>query len=135
VVKHGQLIYVELKSGQSDRGSAWITRAQVSKSGRTLYFNGRALKSLFGSGVYANYICMQTGDEFWVSGVKVRGGDRHWAGGGPVMVDARVLDDYLRVRGVSSLDQAVYSVVHDLQDTDVSKLHELENKPGGSTDE
>ncbi|MEQ1894069.1 MAG: hypothetical protein ABL998_16125 [Planctomycetota bacterium] len=131
MVKDGQLIYVELKSGQSDRGPAWITRARVSKSGRTVYFNGRALKSLFGSGVYANYVCMETGDEFWVSGVKVRGGDRHWAGGGPVMVDARVLDDYLRFRGLPALDPATYPVIHDIVDTDVSKLSELENRPGG----
>jgi hypothetical protein len=129
MVKHGQLIYVELKSGQGNRGPAWITRAHVSKSGRTIYFDGRALKSLFGRGVTADYFCRETGEEFWVSGVKARGGDRHWAGGGPVRVDERVLDDYLRVRGVSALDPAAYPVVHDLRDTDVSRFHDLENRP------
>jgi hypothetical protein len=36
--------YIELKSGYHDDGPAWIARVLVSKSGRTVYFNGKALK-------------------------------------------------------------------------------------------
>lgn len=132
MVAQNQLIYIELKSGRGDSGPAWITRAQLSKSGRTVYFNGRALKRLGGQGISGNYYCAETGDELWVSGVKRRGGDRHWAGGGPVMIDERVLEDYLEdyleLRGLSELDPLTYRVVSGIKDTDVSKFHDLENK-------
>jgi hypothetical protein len=70
------LRYVELKSGHSDNGLAWIGYVTQSKSGRTLYFNGRGLMKLKGqrrgdSG--GNYIGMETGESFWVSGVKGTG--------------------------------------------------------------
>jgi len=42
------LRYVELKSGHSDDGSAWIGYVTSSKTGRTVYFNGRALMKLKG---------------------------------------------------------------------------------------
>jgi hypothetical protein len=35
------LKYIELKSGHSDNGPAWIGYVTPSKTGRTLYFNGR----------------------------------------------------------------------------------------------
>ena len=128
MIEQDQLIYIEHKSGYGDAGPAWITRARLSKSGRTVYFNGRALKRLGGRGISGNYYCMETGDEFWVSGVKVDGGDRHWAGHGPVMVDRRVVQDYLALRGLSALDPGAYPVVADITDTDVSRFHDLENE-------
>ena len=42
------LRYVELKSGYADNGPAWIGYVTPSKSGRTLYFNGRALRKFKG---------------------------------------------------------------------------------------
>jgi len=42
------LRYVELKSGHFDDGPAWIGYVTPSKTGRTLYFNGRALRKLKG---------------------------------------------------------------------------------------
>ncbi|MCA8944344.1 MAG: hypothetical protein KDB80_17395, partial [Planctomycetes bacterium] len=109
-------------------GPAWISRARLSKSGRTIYFDGRALKRLAGRGVSGNYFCVESGDEYWISGVKRAGGDRHWAGRGPIMVDHRVLADYLALRGVSSLDPIDYPVVSDIEDTDGSKFHDRENR-------
>ncbi|MDF1790171.1 MAG: hypothetical protein P1U82_30210 [Verrucomicrobiales bacterium] len=129
MIERNQLIYIEHKSGHAHSGPAWITRAQVSKSRKTIYFNRRALKRLGGQGISGNYYCLETGDEFWVSGVKVTGGDRHWAGNGPVMVDKRVLESYLVHRGLMTLDPSVYKVDSNLKDTDVSRFHDLENVP------
>jgi hypothetical protein len=128
MIEQGQLIYIEHKSGHHDAGPAWITRARLSKSGRTVYFNGRALKRRGRRGVSGNYCCLETADEFWISGVKVEGDDRHWAGHGPVMVDQRVVEDYLALRGLSSLDPIRYPVVSDIKDTDPARFHELENR-------
>jgi hypothetical protein len=39
---------IELKSGYSDNGPAWIGYITSSRTGRTLYFNGRGLLKLKG---------------------------------------------------------------------------------------
>ena len=43
------LRYVELKSGHSDNGPAWIGYVTPSKSGRTLYFNGAGFDEVEGA--------------------------------------------------------------------------------------
>jgi hypothetical protein len=127
------LRYVELKSGHSDNGPAWIGFVTPSKTGRTLYFNGRALMKLKGaeraeSG--GNYIDMETGDSFWVSGVKKNGRDRHWAGSGKVLVEAAALSDYLKAIGAKSLDRSRYELTDAIRQTDIKKLSQLANLPG-----
>jgi len=79
------LRYVELKNGYADNGPAWIGYVTASKSGRTLYFNGRALRKFKGQDRDCNggnYCDMETAESFWISGVKKDGCDRHWAGSG-----------------------------------------------------
>ena len=76
------LKYIERKTGYADNGPAWIARVRLSKSGRTVYFNGKALKRTGGQGIPGNHRDIETGDEYWVSGVKKRGVNRHWAGSG-----------------------------------------------------
>ena len=39
-VSAGMLRYIELKTGHDDNGPAWIARVKLSKSKRTIYFNG-----------------------------------------------------------------------------------------------
>jgi len=73
--------YIELKTGYNDNGPAWIGRVQVSRSGQTVYFNGRAFKRR-GGGASGNHFDVETGDNYWISGVKKDGRDRHWAGSG-----------------------------------------------------
>ena len=121
------LKYIELKTGFSDNGPAWIARVKVSKSGRTIYFNGRALKQGF-SGL-GNFIDLETHECFWVSGVKRDGADRHWAGSGRILVEAAALDEYLSIVGRTELDKSRFAVTHDIRETDPSAFVELENKP------
>src|SRR5262245_15261888 len=87
------LKYIELKTGHHHRGPAWIARVKTSRSGATVYFNGRALKR--GNGVAGNHFDSTTGEEYWVSGIKKDGGDRHWAGSGQVLIDEDVREEYL----------------------------------------
>ena len=98
-----RLIYVELKSGQSGKGPAWIGIAGASKTGATIYSNGKAFKSLKGSGIGANFFDLETGDEYWISGIKKNNQDRHWAGGGDIAIDRAVVAAYLAETGVHSL--------------------------------
>jgi len=124
------LRYIELKSGHSDNGPAWIGYVTPSKTGRTLYFNGRGLMKLKGQrrGVPGgNYVDMEKGESFWVSGVKKNGEDRHWAGSGKVLVEAAALSDYLDVIGAKTLDRSRCEVTDAIRPTDIKKLSELSN--------
>jgi len=122
------LKYIELKSGYHDNGPAWIARVKVSKSGRTIYFNGRALKhGSFESG--GNFVDLETRESFWVSGVKRDGTDRHWAGSGKVLVEAAALDEYLSIIGATELDKSRFAITHDIRETDPSAFVEVENRP------
>ena len=127
------LRYVELKSGHSDNGPAWIGYVTPSKTGRTLYFNGRGLMKLKGqrrneSG--GNYVDMETGESFWVSGVKKNGEDRHWAGSGKVLVEDAALSDYLKEIGAKSLDRTRCEVTNAILQTDIERLSQLANSSG-----
>jgi hypothetical protein len=124
------LRYVELKSGHSDDGPAWIGYVTSSKTGRTLYFNGRGLMKLKGqrrgeSG--GNYVDMETGESFWISGVKKNGEDRHWAGSGRVLVEAAALSEYLEKIRAKTLDKSRCDVTNSIRQTDIMRLSELAN--------
>ena len=42
-------------------------------------------------GVTGNYFDLATGDEYWVSGIKKQGTNRHWAGSGKIAVEKNVV--------------------------------------------
>lgn len=90
-------MYIELKSGHNDDGPAWIGRVSFSKSGRSIYYRGRTLQRKPYGGGPGNYYCVETAEEFWVSGVKKNGEDRHWAGRGAVEIDDDARDEYDRI--------------------------------------
>jgi hypothetical protein len=92
-----RIMYVELKSGYHDNGPAWIGRVAFSKTGRTIYYRGKSLRRIPGGGISANHRDIETGEEYWVSGVKKDGEDRHWAGSGPVEIDEDVREEYERI--------------------------------------
>ena len=121
------LRYIELKSGFNDNGPAWIGIAEFSKSGRTVYFNGKALKSLNGKGVSGNYYDLEDRDEYWISGIKKDGTDRHWARGGKIMIDRNVVNLYLSKVNFNVLDKNRFELT-DIKPTDKQKFVELENK-------
>ena len=129
----GKLLrYVELKTGYSDNGPAWIGLANFSKSGRTVYFNGLALKSLAGASATANYFDVHTGDEYWVSGVKKRGSNRHTYGAGPISVDEAAVASLLEHLDMHDLPRG-FKVVH-LKPSKPSLL-QLEREHNPASDE
>lgn len=127
------LRYIELKSGYEDDGPAWIGYVTASKTGRTLYFNGRGLMKLRGQrrGEWGgNYVDMETGQFFWVSGVKKNGEDRHWAGSGKVLIQKEAVLEYLEIIGAKKLDTSRYELTTSIRETDVERLSRLANSPG-----
>jgi hypothetical protein len=119
--------YVELKTGYKDNGPAWFGRVQVSRSGQTVYFNGKAFKRR-GGGASGNHYDIETGDVYWISGVKKGGGDRHWAGSGKITIEASAVDEYLEITGKKQLDLSRFLVSNAILATDPSKFHDLENE-------
>lgn len=121
-----EIKYIELKSGYSDNGPAWIGLASFSKSGNTVYFNGKAYRKF--AGISGNYYDIETGDEYWISGVKKDLTDRHWAGGGLIYVEKRILHDYLKIVGKSSFDKRKYEIIEININNSFDHFHELENE-------
>jgi hypothetical protein len=116
--------YIEHKPTEhTDHGEAWIARAWPSSSGRTLYFNNMALKR--GSGVEGNHFDIVTGESYWVSGVKKRGSNCHWAGGGPIQIEHSLVEWYQEL--VQNKEYCDLVVIRDLPKPDISKFNTLEN--------
>ncbi|MBO9710611.1 MAG: hypothetical protein J7521_20610 [Caulobacter sp.] len=96
-----RLMYVENKAGTIDGVRARIGWATFSRSGRTVYYRDLALTRLKGGGVSGNHFDEATGDEYWVSGVKVRGSNAHWAERADIVVDPDALEAYQALRAAS----------------------------------
>jgi len=92
-----RIMYIELKqAAHNDNGPARIGRGRFSKTGRTIYYKGKAFRSLKGAGLCANYFDVATGAAYWISGPKKNGEARHWAGAGKVAIDEDVHEEYFR---------------------------------------
>ncbi len=90
-----RIMYLELKTGfDDDDGPAWIGRVHISKTGRTIYYRDKALRKIPGGGIRGNHADIETGEEYWVSGVKRNRANRDWAGTGPVVIDEDVREEY-----------------------------------------
>jgi hypothetical protein len=99
-----------------------------SKSGETIYFNGRALKRMHRGGIAGNFFDLESGDEYWVSGVKKSGTNRHWAGSGKIQIDVHTLNEFLQHIAQGELDSTQYEICSTIIATDPHKFYELENK-------
>jgi hypothetical protein len=91
-------MYVENKDGDIDGSAARIGWVAFSKSGLSVYYRGRTLKRLGGRGVRGNHYDEDTGDEYWISGVRRTGSNRHWASRIKVTVDDDAQSEYDRTR-------------------------------------
>ena len=120
------LMYIELKSGYCDDGPAWIGYVKPSKSGQTLYWNDHAFQKCIGVG--ANYVDIETGEEYWISGVKTRGTNRHWAGRGVIQIDRRAVDEYLALTGQTQLSAHAFEIVELSDQFPVQRVQALLNK-------
>ena len=108
------LMYIELKTGYSDNGPAWIGYVKLSKSRRTVYFNDHAFQRHNGCG--ANCIDIETGEGYWISGIKRQGSNRHWSGKGKIMIDRRAVEEYLSIIKEDELPSNRFDII-DFEDS------------------
>ena len=120
------LMYIELKTGYSDDGPAWIGYVKTSKSKKTIYFNDHAFQKSIGG--YSNYIDIENGDEYWISGLKRRESNRHWAGHGKISIDRRAVREYLELIGEKELPMNLFDII-DIEDRfPIDRVKHLLNK-------
>jgi hypothetical protein len=93
--KAGRIMYIECKAGNLT-GAARIGRVTFSKTGRTLYYRGQRFQSLKGDGFKANYYDVDTGEDYWISGPKRRGGDALYATNASTEIDEDAREEYWR---------------------------------------
>jgi len=91
-------MYIENKSSENASvpglmGVARIGRVTFSKTGRTIYYNGKSLQSLNGTGFKANFYDIESGEEYWISGPKKNGADGLY-GPRPTPIDPEVREEY-----------------------------------------
>ena len=119
------LMYIELKSGYSDDGPAWIGYVKTSKTRKTVYFNDHAFQKLVGG--CSNYVDIENGDEYWISGLKKRESNRHWAGRGKIAIDRRAIKKYLELIGEKELPMNLFEIV-DIEDRfPIERINQLSN--------
>ena len=92
-----RIMYIEDKS-QSLNGPARIGRVTFSKTGRTFRYQGREHVSIGGRGFKANFLEVESGRHFWISGPRRDGKDRLYGQSTqPVEIDEDVRDEYWRI--------------------------------------
>ena len=78
-IERSRIMYIEDKSGGLE-GNARIGRVYFSKSGKTLYYRGLIFQSLKGMGFKSNYVEIESGNEYWISGPRKDKNDKLYGG-------------------------------------------------------
>jgi hypothetical protein len=89
-----RIMYMECKTGAC-AGSARIGRVTLNRTGRSLRYGDQVFRRIVGGGAHSNYVDDATGEEYWISGCKRRGGDR-LHGSAAVEIDEDVREEYWR---------------------------------------
>ena len=84
-----QIMYIEFK-GDNLTSPGRIGLVTFSKSGRTLRYHDREFQPVHG--YKYNYIDIETGEEYWISGCKKKGGDTLYPG--IIEIDEDVREEY-----------------------------------------
>lgn len=95
-LENSRIMYLEDKSNGLE-GDARIGRVYFSKTGKTLYYQGRRFQSMKGDGFKSNFYDMDNGDEFWISGPRKDRNDRLYGGSRGVEIDEDIKEEYFKL--------------------------------------
>ena len=123
-----EIKYLELKSGFSGNGPAWIGLVSFSKSGKTIYFDGKAFQRMGSARIQGNFMDIESGDEYWISGVKKDLSDRHKFGGGKILVEKRILSEYLQIIEKPELPKTNFELTEVNIEIPIERINEIENE-------
>ena len=77
-------------------GDARIGRVTFNRTSHTIYYRKQIFHRLARGGFKSNYYEEATGEDYWISGPKRRGGDRMYGSALPVPIDEDVRKEYWR---------------------------------------
>ncbi|GGC85794.1 hypothetical protein GCM10011508_11330 [Flavobacterium lutivivi] len=120
------IIYIEKSNGSSHDGEAWIGKCFYSKSGASVYFNGKVFKK--GQSFSGNHFDIETGENYWISKVKKNGEDRHRFGKGKINIDQSIVNEYLAIIGEEKLQKNKFILVQLDNQPAKQKATEIENE-------
>ena len=86
-----RIMYIEYK-GDGIVGPARIGRVTYSKTGKSIYYQGKEFASLNGSGFKANFFDVETHEQYWISGCKKDGTDALYST--TIEIDEDVREEY-----------------------------------------
>jgi len=69
---------------------------------------------------------LETHDEYWTSGVKKNGQDRHWAGSGKIRIEKQIIQEYLSLVDFEIIDESHFEIA-EIQRTDNTRFNKIEN--------
>ncbi len=92
-----RVMYIENKEGYIDDFAAHIGWVTFSKSGKTVYYQDKILSRIKKGGISGNHMDEETGEEYWVSGIKKRSSNTHWAESTNVKIDDDAREEYERI--------------------------------------
>lgn len=96
-------MYIERKAGALT-GAARIGRVTFNRTGRTIFYRDHIFHRIVGGGFKSNYYDEATGEDYWISGCKRRGGDQLYATNVPVEIDEDVRVEYWQdIRGMPEM--------------------------------
>jgi hypothetical protein len=93
-----RVMYVESKGAPMDGAHARIGWVTFSKSGSTVYYRDKVLAKA-PRGISGNFFDTETSDEYWISGVKKRGSNAHYAEPVKIVIDDDALEEYKKIKG------------------------------------
>ena len=73
-------------------GPARIGRVTFNRTGKTIYYGGLTYHR--SQGFKSNYVCEETGEQYWISGPKGNGGDALYATNITTKIDEDVREEY-----------------------------------------
>ena len=119
------LMYIELKTGYSDDGPAWIGYVKTSKTKKTIYFNDQPNDdcslsfSNQKSSIHHHFQCLHSlNNRHYIS-------ERH--GHGKIMIDCRAVNEYLTLIGEKELPLILFEII-DIEDRfPVERVNKLLN--------
>ena len=82
-------------TGSDLTGPARIGRVTFNRTGKTIYYDGKTFHK--SEGFKSNYVCEETGERYWISGPKNRGGDALYATIITTKIDEDVRNEYWMV--------------------------------------
>ena len=120
-----ELIYVELTNGFNHDEKAEIGFGYYNRTRSTIYFNGRILGK--GKSIVGNFVDIETGEDYWVSGTKKNGQNRHWTGQGKIHIDKIAISEYLHHTNQISLPKNKFVIEEFDNEPKVKLATEIEN--------